>query len=112
MAVEDDAERERLELEDRLNDLVISLGYGSAYEMTTSRPGSAYLSAIDDGAADTFHPYYLYEHPDGRIAYSEVVEADLKWAIRHGLDETELPDRIKRWYALIGIDHRAGENDE
>ena len=112
MAVEDTAERERLELEDRLNDFIIALGLGSAFELEHSRPGSSYLFAVQGVDKNTFHPYYLYEQSGGEIAYSEAAEEDLKWALRHGVERVDLPEHIARWYTLIGIDHRHGGDHE
>ena len=108
MSVEDAAERERLELEDRLNDLIITLGYGAAYEVESNRGGTGYLFAVHGGSERSFHPFYLYEHTDGRIGFSEAHEADLKWAMRKGIERTDLPEHIARWYTLIGIDYRNG----
>lgn len=116
MSVEDDAERERLQLEDSLNDLIISLGLGESYEVVFDRMPegrSAYLSAVfprTDGEVLRYHPIYLVEYENGRVRWHEYHEGGLKLTLaQRTVVPTDLPDHIARWYALVECEYEAGE---
>ena len=110
MSVEDPDEAERLALEDQLNDFIITLGLGTAYEVDIDDEvgETAYLYAVQGAESRTFYPIYLLEFSTGRVTWQELGEGGLKWCLKQGADRVRLPDHIARWYTLVGIDYREG----